>query len=171
MDYVVEYGFLLLKENTVPVLLGLAAAILIILIWLVVLSCQGAGWRRKYYALMGQTTAHCLEERLKENKNLTENVLETLKEMEKWQASFEQRSPGYLQKIGMVRYNAFPEVGSDLSYSVAILDGKGDGVVLSGIYGRDETRSFAKPIKDGQSNYRLTQEEEKAILLALYKNN
>ena len=166
MDLFIESAFLFLHANTIPALLSLVAANLIVLIWLLYLSCQGVRWRRRYHALMGQSTAQGLEERLMENKQLLEAAIAGFKEMERKCANIEQQTPGYLQRVGMVRYNAFPEVGSDLSYSVALLDGNGDGVVVSGIYGRDETRTFAKPIKRGQSTYRLTQEEEKAIMLA-----
>jgi TolA-binding protein len=57
------------------------------------------------------------------------------------------------------RYNAFADMGSDLSFSVALLDDDMDGVVLSSIYGRDESRTYAKPIRSGTSDYVLTEEE------------
>lgn len=63
----------------------------------------------------------------------------------------------------MIRYNAFSDTGSDLSYSLALLDDHKDGVVLSSIYGRDESRTYGKPILEGQSKYPLTQEEKDLI--------
>lgn len=57
------------------------------------------------------------------------------------------------------RYNAFADMGSDLSFSVALLDDDKNGVVLSSIYGRDESRTYAKPIHSGTSDYVLTEEE------------
>ncbi|ERM91615.1 MULTISPECIES: DUF4446 family protein [Caldanaerobacter] len=68
-----------------------------------------------------------------------------------------------IKKVGIVRYNAFPDVGSDLSYSIALLDEEDNGVVLSGIYGRNETATFAKPIERGHSKYPLSAEEVQAI--------
>ena len=59
----------------------------------------------------------------------------------------------------IVRYNAFSDTGSDLSYSVALLDDNKDGVVLSSIYGRDESRTYGKPVMKGTSRYPLTKEE------------
>lgn len=61
------------------------------------------------------------------------------------------------------RFNAFSDLGSDLSYAVAFLDDDQDGVVLSSIYGREESRSFGKPVESGQSSYPLTDEELQAI--------
>lgn len=71
------------------------------------------------------------------------------------------------QGIGMVRFNAFEGVGSDLSFSFALLNGHRDGVVLSSLFGRDESRIYAKPIKDAQSTYQLTAEEREAVRQAL----
>lgn len=72
-----------------------------------------------------------------------------------------------LQHMAIVRYNAFENTGSDLSFSVALLDGRGDGFVLSSLYGRDEARTFAKPIRGGRSDYQLSPEETTAIAKAL----
>ncbi len=68
-----------------------------------------------------------------------------------------------VQKVGVVRFNAFDDTGSDLSYAIALLDEKGDGVVLSSIYGRNEARCYAKPVSAGKSSYLLTNEEKQAI--------
>lgn len=65
--------------------------------------------------------------------------------------------------IGFYRYNAFAEQGSDLSFSVAILDEKQDGVVLTGIHSREQTYMYAKSIEQGQSKYTLSPEEKEAI--------
>jgi len=63
----------------------------------------------------------------------------------------------------IIRYNAFAETGSDLSFSVALLDDYRNGVVFSSIYGREESRTYAKPVTDGQSGYPLTEEEISVI--------
>ena len=68
-----------------------------------------------------------------------------------------------IQKTGMVRYNAFKDVGSDLSFALALLDEKNDGIVLNGIYSRDVSNIYAKPVKNAVSTYTLSHEEEEAI--------
>lgn len=70
-------------------------------------------------------------------------------------------------RIGLVRFNAFPDTGSDLSFALAILNREGHGFILSSLYARDETRVFIKPIHNGRSNYRLSEEEEKALAMAM----
>ena len=61
------------------------------------------------------------------------------------------------------RYNAFSDMGSDLSYSTAILDDKDNGIVLTSIYGREVSHTYGKPVESGASSYTLTEEEKKAI--------
>jgi hypothetical protein len=68
-----------------------------------------------------------------------------------------------LQKIGVVRYNPFKEVGGDQSFSVAILDGNNNGIVITSLYSREENRVYGKPIKGGNSEYILSEEEKRAI--------
>jgi hypothetical protein len=71
-----------------------------------------------------------------------------------------------LQKVGLVRYNAFEEMGGQLSFSAALLDERGDGVVITSINGRTETRTYAKPIQGLDSTHNLSDEERKAISIA-----
>lgn len=68
--------------------------------------------------------------------------------------------------LGILRFNAFSNTGSDLSFAIALLDDNDNGFVLSSIYGREESRIYAKPLKSGESVYQLTKEEEQAIKLA-----
>lgn len=68
-----------------------------------------------------------------------------------------------LQKIGIVRYNAFDDVGSNLSFAVAILDDNDNGVVFNGIYARETSSVYAKPVINGTSEYPLSNEEKEAI--------
>lgn len=71
------------------------------------------------------------------------------------------------QKIGIVRYNAFRDTGSDLSFTLALLNEHNDGVVLNGIYARDMSNTYAKPIEAGKSKYVLSEEEKEAIRKAI----
>lgn len=71
-----------------------------------------------------------------------------------------------VQGIGVVRYNAFEDTGGDQSFSLALIDGRGDGVVMSALYGRDATRVYAKPVENWRSSRSLAQEEEEALLRA-----
>ena len=72
-----------------------------------------------------------------------------------------------IQKMGIVRYNAFKDTGSDLSFTLALLDKYNNGVVLNGIYARDSSNIYAKPVENGESKYVLSNEEKEAIQKAI----
>ena len=74
---------------------------------------------------------------------------------------------GAVRRVGLVRYDAFEDVGGRLSFSCALLDEHGNGVVMTSINGRQDTRVYAKPITDGHSSYNVSIEEEEAIRQAL----
>lgn len=72
-----------------------------------------------------------------------------------------------IQKVGVVRYNAFNNTGSDLCFALALLDFEDNGVMINGIYSRDNTTTtYAKPIENGISKYTLTKEEQEALDIA-----
>ena len=93
-----------------------------------------------------------------ENQNLINNYKQINKNID-----------GCFQKIGLVRYNAFKDVGSDLSFALAILNNQNDGIVLNGIYSRETSNIYAKPIEKGESTYTLSEEEKEAIKKAINK--
>jgi hypothetical protein len=72
----------------------------------------------------------------------------------------------HVQKVGLVRFNPFQETGGDHSFSIALLDGKDTGVVLTGLHTRERTRVYAKAIKKGKSEHELSNEEKKAFTKA-----
>lgn len=74
---------------------------------------------------------------------------------------------GAVRRVGLVRYDAFEDVGGRLSFSCALLDARGNGVVVTSINGRQDTRVYAKPIVEAGSHYNLSIEEEEAIRQAL----
>ena len=109
------------------------------------------------------------KKRKKEPQNLKE-VLVYLKNLEK---NFEnlsrdlenlkKESKFSLQKVGIVRFNPFSEVGGDQSFSIALLNSNDDGLVITSLYSREENRVYGKPIKGGESVYHLSKEEKEAI--------
>ena len=76
-----------------------------------------------------------------------------------------------IQKIGIVRYNAFKDTGSDLSFALALLDENNNGVVLNGIYSREMSNIYAKPVENGKSKYTISEEEQEAIQKAIETQN
>ena len=72
-----------------------------------------------------------------------------------------------IQKVGIIRYSAFKDTGSDLSFALALLDEKNNGVVLNGIYSREMSNIYAKPIINGKSQYTISEEEQQALNKAI----
>lgn len=72
-----------------------------------------------------------------------------------------------IQRVGIIRYNPFEQMGSDLSFSVALLDKNNNGIVLTGLFTRSSSSIYAKPIQNGTSTYPLSQEEMEAINRAI----
>jgi len=76
---------------------------------------------------------------------------------------------GAVQHVGVVRFDAFEDMGGRLSFSAALLDDHGDGVVITSINGRQDTRCYAKHVQNGTSIHNLSDEEEQAIREALQR--
>jgi hypothetical protein len=73
---------------------------------------------------------------------------------------------GHIQKVGLVRFNPFKEIGGDHSSTLSILDGRDNGVVITVLHTRDRTRVYSKEIKNGKCEFELSEEEKKALLKA-----
>jgi hypothetical protein len=77
--------------------------------------------------------------------------------------AIEENDKRHIQKVGLVRFNPFSEVGGDHSFSLAILDDRDSGVVITGLHTRDRTRIYMKDIRNGKSGFELSAEEKKAV--------
>lgn len=108
-----------------------------------------------------------------DNKNLEGLITSYLDKIDEAKLETEQMKELYndldlrlkkcVQKVSIVRYRAFEDVGSDLSFSIALLDESNSGVIITGIYGRNESTTYAKPIDRGISRYDLSQEEDQVL--------
>ena len=99
------------------------------------------------------------KELAKEVKSLGDRLEKIVKEL----ALLQQAKEKALSKVGTVRFNPFGEIGGDQSFSVALLDNKDSGIVITSHYGKDMQRVYAKPVVEGKSEYQLSEEEEEAI--------
>ncbi len=98
------------------------------------------------------------------------NKIETeLKAVEERVAKMEEESINYIQRWALHRYQAFANTGGDQSFSFVLLDKKGDGVLVSSIFGREESRTYAKSIQGGKANYPLSDEEHEVLVKAIQK--
>ncbi|MCP3775180.1 DUF4446 family protein [Paenibacillus sp. MZ04-78.2] len=151
-------------EMPVEVLLFITAAIsLLFLIFVIVLWVKLNKLRRNYKSMLNGTGSLNIEQILLELQEKGSILLENDSRNEQQIQAIRRDMSTMKSQIGVYRYNAFAETGSDLSFSIAILDEQQTGVVFSGIHGRDETYVYAKPVEQGQSQYALSPEEKEAI--------
>jgi len=100
---------------------------------------------------------------LKKIKGLEEKIDKFSQALE----NMEKESKLHIQKIGVVRYNPFSNVGGDQSFSIALLDKNNNGVVITSLYAQDNNRVYGKAIENSRSEHSLSEEETKAIAKAV----
>ena len=108
-----------------------------------------------------------IEEILKKYIQKVEEVDGKNKEIMEYCNRLEKDISLCIKKIGMVRYSAFKDTGSDLSFALALLNEKNDGVILNGIYSREMSNIYAKQVKEGKTNNKISEEEDKALQIAI----
>ena len=161
-----ELGFL--KDNDMILAIMLINLVISIILFLFIVNTRVKlkRYRKSYQKIIKWKSNTDID-------TLLENIIEEIKtsveknkSIEKRINSIERSLAQCIQKTAMVRYNAFENMGSDLSFAVALLDTNDNGVVINGVYSRDSSSTYAKPIIGGKSKYNLSAEEIQAIELA-----
>lgn len=88
---------------------------------------------------------------------------EAVKRMKREHDEMSSLMPSVIRHIGLVRFNPFHDTGGNQSFTLALLDGRLDGVVITALHSRSDSRLYAKPIEGGESEYALTPEEIEAM--------
>lgn len=158
------YSFL--SPYYAPILAGLLILQVGFLFWLLYCQAEIRRLNRRIRRLVETGEGQDLVQVLERFHDLGE-VREALDRLQERVADLRVGFEGCLSRMGLVRFNAFPDTGSDLSFALALLTHEGSGFILTSLYARDETRVFIKPVQDGRSRYRLSEEEEKALAVAL----
>lgn len=140
--------------------------ILVLLILIISNRVKIRRLKKKYDKFMNGLSGASIEGVLENCIDRLNEVIEKNMELEYQLNSLKKNMYYCVQKVGIVRYNAFDDVGSDLCFSVALLDNNDDGIVISGLYARDSSTTYAKPIARGKSKYALSAEEIKALDIA-----
>ena len=154
-----------LLEPSVLIYALLGGLILLLLLFALFIrhSLRLARLERKYQRLVGGAPAGNLEEVLGSLNDELKATKSELLRVDKNQGTLAAKMRTSLRGLSLVRYNAFHDTGSDLSFSLALLDENRDGMILSALYGREECRTYAKPVRGGGSSYHLSDEESKVL--------
>jgi len=151
-------------DNYLPYILGgMALIILLLFILIIILFRTVNKVEDRYRKLMRGVSSKNLEELITTQLDNIDKANNISEEALKRCDDLREKIKVCVQKVAIMRYQAFENVGSDLSFSVAILDENNDGVMFTGIYGREESTTYAKPIDKGISRYDLSEEEISVI--------
>ncbi len=159
------FGFNLSSDTIVW---GLFVGLLVILLWLIFLSVLVIRFYKKTNTILGKTKRSDLAKMLNEHIKTVEDARRDVDLLAKELNQLKDDSVFHVSKVGLIRFNPFGDTGGNQSFALALLDERGDGVVLSSLHGRDRTRSYAKPVKNGKpGDFELSEEEVLAVKKAM----
>ena len=119
--------------------------------------------RAKFKIFLSGSKGKNWEEALQRQVQDVKRLVFKIQDLEKRQKVLEAIAKKSTQKIGLVRYNPFQEIGGNQSFSLAVLDNTDGGFVLSALFATERSRVYIKPIKNAKSSLPLTKEEQEAI--------
>lgn len=162
--------FMKFMADNMPFIVVAMAVIMFIMLCVMIKQAWTLSYMKKRYRkMMNGVNGDNLERLLMGHIDEVRHVVEENQRLDTENRRMDELLNMAVTRVGMVRFRAFEDMGSDLSYAVALLDAHNNGVVLSSIFGREDSRSYAKPIEDGKSSYPMTQEEEQALKEAMAK--
>ena len=151
------------RENANLVLMGL---ILLTLILLVIIIAQAVGLKRlnkRFDRLLRGQAAESLEEAMDACLTRTEANVARMEGIELAVGIIQAQIPECIRDIRLSRYDAFEDIGGKQSFTLALLDQQGDGLLLTGVHSRSEMRLYAKQVEGGRASHNLI-DEERALL-------
>jgi Protein of unknown function (DUF4446) len=159
---------MLLDQQTLSyVVIALVVLVLLLAVWVALLQRSEAMLRRRLRRVLPEGESGGIDEILDRQLKGISSLSERLDALNKLHRELEALTERTVQKVGVIRYNPFSDTGGDQSFAIALLDALGNGVVLSSLHSRTDTRVFAKPVQGGRSKYQLSDEEQDAIKKAL----
>ena len=159
-----------LETDTFLIVISVVLCVLVIAF--IVLLAKLFSINKKYKTFINKLgNGNNIEEDLENYMYRVERVEKQNAEIRELINSIDTNMANCIQKIGIVRYNAFKDTGSDLSFALAMLDEKNNGVVLKGIYSREMSNIYAKTVENGKSTYTISEEEQQAIQKAMENQN
>lgn len=165
-------------ESKILAAIGIDPAIILIimLILIVVLFCMAISANMKYGRLKASYLSFM---RGKDGKNLEESIFEKFDELDEIaQLTVKNRQDikkiredmvGDFQKVGILRYDAFNEMGGNLSFALTLLDGDNNGFILNSMHSREGCYNYIKEIVKGESYIELSEEESESLQRAIFR--
>lgn len=155
-----------LKEYSNQIIISLLGLNILLFLVIIIQSAKNKNLKKKFLNLTNNQDFKSLEQAIKITNEKIDYFEEVLKALQKNYHVLNENSKLNIKKLGIIRYDAFENVGSKLSFALALLDEYDNGVVINSIYSREGSNIYAKPIENGLSKYPLSAEEMQAIDLA-----
>ncbi len=159
-----------IRDYDIYIILGLIGIVLVMVIIMIINNVKISKLSKRYKKFMRGSKDKNLEGLLLEVMDKVDRATDKTDEVKGMYREIEDRLDECVQKVSVVRYRAFEDMGSALSFSIALLNANDDGVIITGIYGRDESTTYAKPVEKGVPKYDLSGEEEQAMREAMGKS-
>lgn len=159
MNNIIQY----IADNMISIVIGLSISLLILFVLFLINLFRLNRSIRNYNQLVNGISDIDIEELLMKINRDVDDMNRDINLMEQDISNIRTKLAFAIQKVGFIRYNAFDDMGSQLSFSIALLDAFKNGFVITSIYGRENVVSYGKPIKDGTSSIPLSAEEMIAI--------
>lgn len=163
--------FEIINDYTAYILLGMAAIILILLILVIINIVQNSKLKKKYNKFMMGKDGSSLEDNLIKRVSEIEELIACNKENKENIDKIFKNLNSTFQKIGMVKYDAFHEMGGKLSFSLALLNKVNDGFIINAMHSREGCYTYIKEIIKGNSIIVLSEEEKEALDIAMGNKN
>ena len=159
--------FSMINEYAAFIFIGMAALIVILFILIIINIVQNHKLKKKYNQFMTGKDGSSLEDNLVKRVNEIEELITSNKENEENIKKIFQNLNSTFQKIGMVKYDAFHEMGGKLSFSLALLNRENDGFIINAMHSREGCYTYIKEIIQGNSVIVLSDEEKEALDMAM----
>lgn len=167
MDIIIN----IINEYSIFIIIGILIITFLLFIITIVLLSSVNKLEKRYRKMMRGVNNKNLEQMINENLDNIEKALSQSEMAINECKKLSKDLKGCVNKVAIMRYKAFEDIGSDLSFSIAILDSYNDGVIITGIYSRHDSTTYAKPIDKGISRYDLSEEELHVLNEAINSNN
>lgn len=153
------------------IIIGLLVLVLILIILMIVNVAQMSKLKKNYKIFMSGKSAKNLEDTLIKRLDQIDDLLVSNSANEKNIKTLYKNMQRTYQKMGLVKYDAFHEMGGKLSFSLAMLDEKNNGYIINAMHSREGCYTYIKEIIDGNSVIVLSEEEQEALNQAMGKTN
>jgi hypothetical protein len=153
--------------STDYIIIGMAALIVILIIIMLINVVQMSKLKKRYRIFMDGKNAKSLEDTLVCRLDQVDDLIESNAKNERNIDTIFKRMQFDFQKYGLIKYDAFNEMGGKLSFSLALLNEKNDGFVLNAVHSHNGCYTYVKEIINGNSIIALAEEEQQALEQAL----